>query len=180
MREANRNVLRHWWLCALLTGVLGACASVEGFDEPDVELVGLEPLAGSPMEARFLVRLRIVNPNSIDLEIDGMAYEVDLRDRKLLSGVSNKPLTVGAYSETTAELEVAVGMFGSLSLLRDLLTDPPEAGLPYALRAKLSRKGFGGTIRVNREGILDFGSLSRGLRVPERHPGALRVPGHET
>lgn len=145
----------------LLASSFTGCASMgmDAFDEPDVELVGLTPLPGSAMEARFLVKLRIVNPNPIPLEIDGMAYDLSIRGSKLLSGVSNNGLRVEAYGESTAELEVAAGMLGSLALIRDLMSNPPDQGLPYKLNAKLSRKGFGSALRVSREGVLDLGDL---------------------
>jgi LEA14-like dessication related protein len=146
-------------LMTLMTLVAG-CASLPGddFDDPEVELVGLEPVAGAGMEARFRVALRIVNPNDTALDIRGMAYEVYLRERRVLSGVSDQPLKVGPYSETTAEVEVAAGMLSSLALLRDLMDSPPGASIPYQLKAKLSRGGIGGTLRVTREGSIDLGA----------------------
>lgn len=149
----------------LVLGLSGCAAVGMGdFDEPQVELAGLTPIAGSGMEARFLVSLRIVNPNSIPLEVDGMAYDVFIRGNKLLSGVSNEPLRIEAYSETTADLEVAAGMFGSLALLRDLISNPPDGGLPYRLNAKISRKGLIGAIRVTREGNINLDSALGGAR----------------
>ncbi|MFK7829704.1 MAG: LEA type 2 family protein [Congregibacter sp.] len=147
----------------LLLGLSG-CAAVgmSDFDEPQVELVGLTPIAGSGMEARFLVSLRIVNPNSIALDVDGMAYDVFIRGNKVLNGVSNEPLLVDAYSEKTAELEVSVGMFSSFALLRDLLSNPPDGGLPYKLNAKISRRGLIGAIRVTREGTINLENALRG------------------
>jgi LEA14-like dessication related protein len=144
---------------AIVGGVLVAgCAGIgiEEFDEPDVELLSIQPARGQGMEARFLLRLRIVNPNPVRLAIDGMAYDVFLRGTKVLSGASNEEVIVEPYSEGFADLEVAVGMLGSLALLRDLLGDPPDGGLPYRLEAKISRKGIGGSMRVSREGELDL------------------------
>jgi hypothetical protein len=65
-------------------------------------------------------------------------------------------MKVGAYDEGVAELEVAAGMFGSLALLRDLMSNPVAGGLPYKLNAKLSRRGLGGTLRVSREGQINI------------------------
>ncbi|HEY7775771.1 MAG TPA: LEA type 2 family protein, partial [Kineobactrum sp.] len=117
---------------ALAIILAAGCAGIGGmdFDPPEVELLALEPLPGQGMEARFLVRLRIVNPNSIPLDIEGMAYDVFIRDSKILSGVSNKALRVNAYSESVAELEVAAGMLGSLALIRDLISNPAQGPLP--------------------------------------------------
>ena len=148
-------------LSALFIALISGCANLPlaDFDEPQVELMGLEPLPSQGMEARFLVKLRIVNPNSVPLEIDGMAYDLYLRDNKVFSGVSNEGLSVDAYGESTAELEVAAGVFGSLSLIRDVLSNPPADGMPYRLNAKLSRSGIGGAIRVTKEGTLNLNGL---------------------
>ncbi|MEM1187100.1 MAG: LEA type 2 family protein [Pseudomonadota bacterium] len=150
------------FLLALVLAVTG-CANVglEQFDDPEIELLAIEPMAARGMEARFLVRLRIVNPNPISLDIDGLAYDVFLRDSKVLSGASNEAVSIDAYGEGEASLEVAAGMLGTLALIRDLITNPPEAGIPYRLNAKISRKGLGGSLRVKREGVLDPG---QGLR----------------
>jgi len=148
------------WILSLaaILSLGGGCANVglEAFDEPTVELLALEPLPGRGMEARFLLRLRIVNPNPIALDIDGLAYDVFLRDNKVLSGASNRAVRVEAYSEGEAAVEVAAGMMGSLGLIRDLLANPVDGGIPYRLDAKISRKGIGGSMRVSREGSLDI------------------------
>jgi LEA14-like dessication related protein len=147
------------WLTLLIALFLTGCAGVglEEFDDPDIELLAIEPVTARGMEARFRVRLRIVNPNPIALEIDGLAYEVFLRENKVFSGASNQEVRVEAYSEGEAAVEVAAGMLSSLALLRDLISDPPEAGIPYRLNAKISRKGLGGSLRVSQEGTLDPG-----------------------
>ena len=155
--RARRLALVLWILA------VAGCAGIglDDFDKPDVELLSLEPLPGRGLEARFLLRLRIVNPNPVKLDIDGLAYEVFLRESKVLSGASNERVVVDAYGEGEAGLEVAAGMLGSLSLLRDLMSQPADSGIPYRLNAKISRRGIGGALRVSREGMLD---LSRGLR----------------
>lgn len=151
-------IQRAIFTCLLTALVLGGCAGFPGldFDEPEIELLALEPLPSQGLEARFLVKLRIVNPNAIPLAISGMAYDVFIRDSKILSGVSNEGISVAAYSESVAELEVAAGMFGSLALIRDLMSNPADGGLPYKLNAKLARSGLGGAIRVSREGTIDL------------------------
>jgi LEA14-like dessication related protein len=153
----------HGLLLLACVALIVGCAGIglDSFDEPEVELLALEPLPARGMEARFLLRLRIVNPNPLKLDIDGLAYEVFLRDSKVLSGASNERVVVDAYSEGEAALEVAAGVLGSLSLLRDLMSHPTADAIPYRLKAKISRRGIGGALRVSREGTLD---LSQGLR----------------
>lgn len=140
---------------AVLVALPTACATPPvDFDTPEVHLVGLRPMASSGMEARFAVRLRVINPNTTPLNVDGMHYQVFLREQKVLSGVSAEPLRIPAYEEGLAELEASAGMLGSLTLVRDLMNNPPDGGLPYRLEVKLSIGGTLRALRIDREGVL--------------------------
>ncbi|MFN2328203.1 MAG: LEA type 2 family protein [Chromatocurvus sp.] len=142
---------------ATLLALLTACATpLADFDTPEVDLVGLKPLASRGMEARFLVQLRVLNPNASPLNIEGMHYQVFLREQKALSGVSAEAVNIPAYSEGMVELETVAGLLGSLVLLRDLMAAPPEDGLPYRLEAKLSVARTVRALRIEREGLLQL------------------------
>jgi hypothetical protein len=78
--------------------------------------------------------------------------------RPLPSGVSSRSVTVPAYGEETIELEASAGVLGSLALLRDLLAEPPDRGLPYRLQSKISLGGQLRAVRIRSEGTLDFGA----------------------
>ena len=61
------------WTLLLSLLLLGACATMSSnFDPPKVDLAGLEPLNSESMEPRFLIKLRVVNPNDSDLNIKGI------------------------------------------------------------------------------------------------------------
>jgi LEA14-like dessication related protein len=145
-------------LLATFVVLLSGCATtLTDFDDPEVDLVGLRPLPAQGMEARFLVQLRVVNPNAVPLKIDGMHYELFLREQRALSGVSAEPVRIPAYGEVRVEVEAAAGMLGSFALVRDLLGNPPAGGLPYTLRAKLDVDGALRALRLEREGTLRLG-----------------------
>lgn len=138
-----------------LAGLLSACATtLRDFDDPEIELTGFRPQPSQGMEARFLLQLRILNPNPVPLNIDGLYYELLLREQRALSGVSAEALRIPAYSEGRLELEAVAGLLGSLALVRNLLGNPPEEGLPYTLRAKLSIDGTQRALRIERAGTL--------------------------
>lgn len=142
-------------LLPALLAVLAACATPSiDFDTPEVDLVGLRPMASSGMEARFAVQLRVINPNTTPLKIDGMHYQVYLRREKVLSGVSAERVRIPAYGDGLVALEASAGMLGSLALMRDLLANPPDSGLPYRLEVKLSVHGALRALRIDREGVL--------------------------
>jgi LEA14-like dessication related protein len=151
-------MLRHetrLFIVLCLVAMLSACATpLRDFDEPEVELTGFRALPSSGMEARFLLQLRILNPNAVPLKINGIHYELLLREQRALSGVSADAVRIPAYGEGKLELEAAAGVLGSLALVRDLLANPPEQGLPYTLRAKLSVDGALRALRLERAGTL--------------------------
>ena len=66
IRRSRRLVL-------LALGPLVACASLTGREPVIVDVVGVEPLPRQGMEGRFLVKLRVQNPNEALVEFVGVA-----------------------------------------------------------------------------------------------------------
>ncbi len=91
----------------ILAASLAACAAMGGLTEaPRVSLVSIAPMDLQLFEQRFRVTLRLQNPNSRDIVIRGLDYEIVVNGRIFAQGVSGKPVTVPAWGESTAELEV--------------------------------------------------------------------------
>lgn len=92
---------------ALLGAVLSGCATMGGLSEaPRVSLVSIEPVDVQLFEQTFRVRLRVQNPNSQDITIRGLDYELVVNDKLFAQGVSGKPVTIPAYGENTADVNV--------------------------------------------------------------------------
>ena len=149
------------YLLAFLMVFLSACVSVKNFDEPSVELVGIKPLAPEGFEQRILVTLRVMNPNSQAFTIEGIYTELMVQGKDFLKGVSSEAVEVPAYGEQTINLEASMSLMKSISLFKDLMINPPTAGLNYELSSKLSIKEFPGTVRVNKEGNFNFSVPSK-------------------
>lgn len=140
---------------AMLLALLTGCATpLANFDAPEIDLIGLTPLASRGLEARFAVQLRVINPNTLPLNVDGLHYQVYLRDERVLSGVSAEAVRIPGYGEGVVDLEASAGVLGSLALLRDLMSNPPKSGLPYRLEVKLSVARSPRPLRIQREGML--------------------------
>ena len=84
---SNRRPDRRLALLALALPFAG-CALSPLADPLRVELAGLESLPGEGMELRFMVRLRVQNPNPSEVAYDGVALELDLRGQRFASGVA--------------------------------------------------------------------------------------------
>ena len=83
------QTLRHI-LSLLLVLMLTACAHWADRQEPEVHLTKVEPLPSAGLEQRFLIGLRIVNPNNAPLAVSGLSYSLSLQDSKVITGVSSK------------------------------------------------------------------------------------------
>ena len=141
--------------------LLAACATIKDFDDPVVELVGIKPLPPEGFEQRIQVTLRVINPNQQAFTIEGIYSQLSVQGKDFLEGVSNQSVQVPAYGEQTIELEASMGLMKSINLFKDLMMNPPTAGLSYELSSKLSIKEFPGTVRVNKEGTFNFGMPSK-------------------
>jgi LEA14-like dessication related protein len=128
-------------LLALLP--LVACATLTGREPVLVDVVGVEPLPGQGMEGRFLVRLRVQNPNTEPVEFDGVAITLDVRGNRLASGVSDVRGTVPRFGEAVLAVPVTVPVSAMLAQALSLASGD-RARLDYELRGRLAGPAFGG------------------------------------
>src|SRR5262245_64530620 len=87
---------------------MAACAGT-GLREPlRVTLASLESLPGQGLEARFLARIRVQNPNDVAIAYSGLSAEVDLNGRSFASGVSAATGEIPRFGESVLELPLTV------------------------------------------------------------------------
>jgi LEA14-like dessication related protein len=102
------TLIRSAALTALVAIALAGCAGL-GLPEPlKVSLAGVEPLTGAGMEARFLARIRVQNPNDAPIAYDGLAVDVELNGKSFASGVSDARGEVARFGESLVELPVTM------------------------------------------------------------------------
>lgn len=154
------KLMKRFFAFALLGVILTGCATMAGLSEtPRVRLVSIAPVDFQLFEQRFLVTLQIQNPNARDITIRGLDYEIEVNDRLFAQGVSGKPITVPAYGENIAEVEVASTLQRVIEQLREL---------GYRAKPSLDYSISG---HVNIDGIP--------IPVPFEYQNTLSVPGFE-
>ncbi len=130
-------------LCLLLCALcITACASVmPRIEAPKVSVESLTPVGvGRQGMPRFAVKLRVQNPNSIALDVAGIAYSIDLLGRELISGVSREVPRIEPYTEEVVTLEAGINLiqvfklFGSVDRLYSGVLD-------YRFAAKVDFNG---------------------------------------
>lgn len=164
--STSRHTRRAWLALPALASAsllaLSGCAAILPHRDPlKVELAGLEPLAGEGLELRFLVKLRVQNPNEVDISYDGLAFDMELRGAPFASGVSPAAGTLARFGETTLAVPVSVSGLAMVRQLMSLARSSEEGGprLPYVLRGKLGG-GLLGTVRFESRGEVNL-RLSR-------------------
>ncbi|KAF1053833.1 MAG: hypothetical protein GAK43_01210 [Stenotrophomonas maltophilia] len=151
-------VFRGWrgLLGLVLALALGACSSLWPARDPlNINLVGVEPLPGQDMEARFSVRLRVQNPNDQAIAYDGIALDLAVNGQPLASGVSDQAGEVPRFGESVISVPMSISAFSVLRQAWGLSAGPPRQGLPYRLRGKLAG-GLFGSVRFEDQGVLDW------------------------
>jgi LEA14-like dessication related protein len=126
---------------ALLATMLTACATMGGLSEaPRVSLVSIEPVDVQLLEQRYQVILRIQNPNDRDITIRGLDYEIVANDRIFAQGVSGKPVTIPAWGEETAAVEVVSSLERVIEQIEEL-TRRGEPSIEYSISGSVSVDG---------------------------------------
>ncbi len=123
-------------LCAAI--LLTACAATGKYREPPrVSLLSIEPLDMTVLEQRYALRLRIMNPNTADIQLAGLDYSIEINRREFAYGVSRQAVTIPAFGEAVLEVEVVSSLLGLLRQLQSLQEDRREV-LEYRLSGKLA------------------------------------------
>lgn len=141
----------------LMVSILSSCATLTpNFEQPDLQVTSLTLLPINGLEQRFRLGFRVVNPNNIELPIDGMSFTLNLRDLKVASGVSDKSFVLKPLGESTFDVTVSASLLNTGRVLLDIINTKPKE-LAYEIDAKIfTSKGLFGSIPVMRSGIIPF------------------------
>ena len=142
----------------LLALFLAGCAGLQpAREEPTVDVTGvrLDPSSQGAVP-RFLICLRVLNPNRQPLVLDGIRYHLYLQEQRILSGVARDLPRVDGYSEQTFEVGATPALFGSVRLLQELATTPGLKALDYRVDVKLDSGGLQWPVSVERRGTLSL------------------------
>jgi LEA14-like dessication related protein len=157
MSIGANQVLR---LAALLVlAWTAACSTLGPYQEPlRVNLVSIQPLDMTLLEQRYVLLLRIQNPNDSELSVNGVSFDLDLNGKEFANGVSGEPFVVPAFGEQVVSVNVVSTLFAVVRQVQELQSGELKS-LQYRLSGRLSlAKGFA-RIPFERTGELDLGSF---------------------
>jgi LEA14-like dessication related protein len=133
---------RHAVAIALAVLSLCACTTMTGRDPLQVAVAGIEPLQGEGLELRFLVKLRVQNPNGTPVVYDGAYVKLEVQDKTFATGVSDAGGTVTGFGESLVEVPVTVSMLRLARQLLGMRGEAPAEQLRYKMSGKLGSHRF--------------------------------------
>ena len=156
-RTARRESARP--TVAILAVALSSCATLSGGDPLQVNVAGVEPLAGEGLELRFNVQVRVQNPNDEPVEYDGVALQLDLNGHKFGTGVSSETGTVPRYGETVITIPITVGAFSIARQVLGIVNGGDAKAVEYKVTGKLEG-GLFGTKRFENKGTIELPNVT--------------------
>lgn len=127
------------WLMVFL---LSACAGLAGLSQkPEISLAGLDLVEIGLFEQRFALRLRVQNPNDVDLPIAGLSFDVELNGQHFARGLSNKPVTIPRMGEAVLEVTATSNLGSVLKQMRELQKGGRDR-VDYRISGRISLEGF--------------------------------------
>ncbi len=139
---------------------LPGCAGLgTKLESPRVSVVGIRALEASLFEQRLEIRMRVENPNALDIPVRGLDVDVQLADEPFATGTSAREFTVPARGE--AEFDMIVTAHAATALLRIASAGRDERErIGYRLTGRLSTKlGLLRSIPFEESGTLPFSDL---------------------
>jgi LEA14-like dessication related protein len=141
-----------------LLALAGCAALPTNLETPEVSFVGLRAVEASVFEQRLEVRMKVRNPNDIELPVNGLDVDIELADEPFAHGVSAREFVVPARGE--AEFDMLVTANAATALLKIVGADSKTDEIPYKVKGKLStRIGLLRTIPFDESGTLPIADL---------------------
>lgn len=153
-----------WWLASLLltqTGCSLLTADYKNMKEPKVSLAGLNIKDLNPLSPSFLVRLKVDNPNDLDVNLDGADVALALNGRPVAAGVSRSPLVLKKLGSSEMDVEVTAN---TMSAIQQFLILQTQSTLDYQVTGNLiwnNWLGALGKLPLKFSGSMDKDTLMR-------------------
>ena len=146
--------------------VLAGCSAIPThLETPEVSFVALRAVEASLFEQRLEVRMKVRNPNDVELPVNGLDVAIELAEEPFAHGVSVREFVVPAKGE--AEFDMQVTANAATALLKIMGGEQKSDAIGYKLKGKLSTKlGLLRTIPFEETGTLPVADL-----LGKRHKG---------
>ncbi|MBW2127745.1 MAG: LEA type 2 family protein [Deltaproteobacteria bacterium] len=129
---------------------------------PRVSLVDIEVKEAKALETVYLLLVRVINPNDLELAITGMHCDLEINGTRLASGVTDTKRTIPPFGTAVVPIQVYSSV---VEMLYSLLSLQNREKVQYVIKGRLRIQG--GTLMPSVIPFQVSGEFSlRGLRNP--------------
>jgi LEA14-like dessication related protein len=160
-------------LCCLLLLVTG-CAGMRGLKEkPRVSVADIRVQDIKAMETVLILQLRILNPNDIPIELNGVSCEMEVDGRHFASGITDTNQTVPAFGTALVPVSVYASVLDMVSSVAGLIHSANATAnskpMAYVLKGNVIAGvgGFSKELPFSVSGDLSLKGLERGIKLPK-------------
>lgn len=124
----------------LLAGCAGLFRQIE---TPRLSVINLQLVAATVFEQQYRIQLRIQNPNTFALSVNGLQYAIEINNQHFASGVSNRSAVIPALDTAVLEVEATSTLMSFFRQVTTLQQGKLET-ISYRLYGKIHLAGFPG------------------------------------
>ena len=148
---------------AFVLAMLAACSTLTPkLETPTVSLLGVQMTSGDMFSQRFNVRVKIENPNDLEVPVKSLEYTIYLMGDRFGEGTSERPFVLPARGEAEFDMLVTTDFVSALGRLVSRMGGNKLENVEYAVTGKLHLdKGFVRTIPFEHKGLLNFTKAPR-------------------
>ena len=138
--------------------VLAACSTMGSkLEAPQIELVGVQMLSTDMFAQRFKVRVKVTNPNDLELPVRGLEYTILMMGDSFAEGMSTEAFTLPALGEAEFDMLVTTNFVSSFGRLLSRVGGGKLEDIDYEITGKVMvDKGMIRKIPINHRGTVDF------------------------
>lgn len=155
----RRHAVPAWlFVTALAGGLLGGCSTLAPrLETPKLELLGIQMTSTDVFAQKFRVRMKVANPNDLELPVRGLEYQIFLMGDSFAEGNSSDRFVVPAHGEAEFDMMVTTNFVSSLGRLISRVGGGKLENLDYEIAGQvLLDKGLVKKIPFNHHGRVDI------------------------
>ncbi len=147
----------------LAAAFLAGCASLgSNLVSPTVSVLNVQMLSTDMFAQKFKVRVKVENPNDIQLKVTGIEFEILLMGDGFAEGNSSDQFLLPAKGEAEFDMSVSTNFVSSLGRLISRKGGGKLEDVDYEIVGTLYiEKGMAKKVPFNHKGTVDFTKATR-------------------
>lgn len=136
---------------------LAACSTFgPKLETPTISVVALQMTSGDMFSQRFRVRVKVQNPNNLEVPVKGIDYTMFLMGDRFGEGTTDQPFVLPARGEAEFDMLLTTDFVSALGRLVSRMNGGKLENVEYEVNGKLHLdKGVVRTIPFDHKGLVN-------------------------